>query len=184
MEDGEIIKRFWQRDQSAIEETERKYSTALRRIAENILKSRPDAEECVNDTLLKAWDSIPPQKPRHLFAYLAKICRFSALGRLDWKNAQKRQAEIVELTAEMELCIPNPSDACMLEGAEIGELMNTFLHGLSAEARCVFIRRYWFTDSIHAIAQQYQLSESKVKILLFRARKQLKNYLTEEGIQV
>lgn len=182
MEDSQIVELFWLRDQSAIWEADIKYGESLRRLAENILKDRLDAEECVSDTLLKAWDGIPPQRPQYLFAYLAKICRFSAFGKLDWKNAQKRQADIVELTAEMELCIPNPSDGCELEGAELGALLNAFLRCLPAESRRVFIRRYWFTDSIRTIAQRYRISESKVKVLLFRTRKQLKNYLKEEGI--
>ncbi len=184
MEDSEIVELFWLRDQSAVRETEAKYGGTLRRMAEHILKDRLDAEECLSDTLMKAWENIPPQRPQHLLAYLMKICRFSAFGRLDWKQAQKRQADIVELTAELEACIPNPRDGCELEGAELGALLNTFLRRLPDESRRVFIRRYWFTDSIRTIAQQYQLSESKVKVLLFRTRKQLKSYLKEEGVRL
>ena len=110
MDDREIIELFRQRDQAAIRETAAAYGARLFQLAVGILKNGEDAEEIVNDTYFKAWKTIPPQNPRFLFAYLAKVCRFSAFGRLDRDHAAKRSAEIVELTAEMELCIP---DGCV-----------------------------------------------------------------------
>lgn len=116
-----------------------------------ILNSHLDAEESVNDTLLETWNTIPPKKPNYFFAHIAKICRYIAFGKVDWKNAKKRSAELVALTDEMEMCIPDPSSKIDEErsGEEIGRLINQFLSGLSEEKRLIFMRRYWYTDSIH-----------------------------------
>lgn len=184
MEDAQIIQRFWARDQSALQETERKYGARLRQLALRILGNHEDAEECVSDTYLQAWRTIPPQRPEHLFAYLAKLCRFNAFGKLDWQNAKKRNAEIVELTAEMECCIPHPDEAQQLEGAEIGRLLSGFLKELPQESRLIFLRRYWYADSILAISQRYGISESKVKTNLFRTRNKLRAYLEREGVSL
>lgn len=184
MEDAQIIQRFWARDQAALQETERKYGARLCQLAMRILSNHEDAEECVSDTYLQAWRTIPPQRPEHLFAYLAKLCRFNAFGKLDWQNAKKRKAEIVELTAEMECCIPNPGEAQRMEGAEIGRLLSSFLKALPQESRLIFLRRYWYADSILAISQRYGISESKVKTNLFRTRNKLRAYLEREGISL
>lgn len=113
-----------------------------------ILYCYEDAEESVNDTYMTAWSTIPPQKPSYLFAYLAKICRFKSYEKIDWKTAKKRQAKIVELTAEMETCISsNPSEESKSEYEEIGHLLNKFLASLSEEKRLIFMRRYWYSTS-------------------------------------
>lgn len=184
LEDAQIIQHFWERDQTALHETEQKYNAQLQRLAMRILGNHEDAQECVNDTYLQAWRTIPPQRPEHLFAYLAKLCRFNAFGKLDWQNAKKRKAEIVELTAEMECCIPNTGEAQRLEDAEIGRLLNSFLKKLPKESRLIFLRRYWYADSILEIAQRYGISESKVKTNLFRTRNKLRTYLESEGISL
>ena len=147
MEDNKIIDLFWTRDQMAIEETGIKYGSRLQRLATKILYSREDAEESVNDTYLAAWNTIPPQRPVHFFAFLAKICRFAAYGKLDWKTAQKRQAEVVELTNELETCIPDSAAQAAFDSRELGELLNIFLGTLTEEKRLIFMRRYWFEDS-------------------------------------
>lgn len=110
MEDHEIVCLYWSRDEGAVRLSQEKYGEPLRRLACRILHSVEDAEECVSDTYLKAWQSIPPNRPEHLGAYLFKICRRLALGKLDWNHAHKRSAQIVELTAEMEQCIPAGGD--------------------------------------------------------------------------
>ena len=107
MEDCEIICLFWERDELAIKHTEVKYGGKLYHLAMRILNNREDTAECINDTLLKTWNTIPPQKPTYFFAYIAKNCRYISFGMLDWKNAKKRKAEIVELTNEMQSCIPD-----------------------------------------------------------------------------
>ena len=184
MEDYEIICLFWKRDEAAIKHTEVKYGGKLCHLAMKILNSREDTAECVDDTLLKTWNTIPPQKPTYFFAYIAKICRYISFGMLDWKNAQKRNAEIVELTNEMQSCIPDPLSNVEreIESKEIGRLLNVFLAGLTQEKRLIFMRRYWYADSIHSISQRYGVSESKVKTTLFRIRNELENFLRKEGI--
>lgn len=184
MEDELIIELFWARDEMAIKNTALKFGGKLHQLAMKILYNHEDAEESVNDTYLAAWNTIPPQRPTYLFAYLAKICRLTAYGKLDWKTAKKRQTEIVELTAEMESCIPDPSAEANVTGEEIGRLLNIFLSGLSEEKRLIFLRRYWFGDSISDISRRYSLGASKVKVSLLRTRNALKIFLEKEGLTV
>ena len=136
MEDDKIIDLFWMRDQTAIQETNTKYGGKLQRLAIKILCSQEDAEESVNGTYLSAWNAIPPQRPDFFFAFLAKICRFAAYGKLDWKTAQKRQAEVVELTAELETCIPDAVAQAAFDSRELGELLNIFLGTLTEDVCC------------------------------------------------
>lgn len=154
MEDHQILDLYWARDSSAVRETEASYGRKLLRLAEGILGCREDAEECVNDTLLKGWETIPPQRPRYLYAYLAKICRYEALGKLDWRNAAKRKGNVSELTAELACCV---SDSRLLveDQEELGRVLSSFLQTLKREQRLVFLRRYWYTDSIKEISLRY-----------------------------
>ena len=184
MEDEKIIALYWDRDQTAIAETQQKYGRYCGSIAHNIVHDAQDAEECVNDTYLKAWDTIPPTKPNHFYAYLAKICRFFAFGKLDWKNAAKRNAEVVALTQEMEECIPGSWHDTAVDSAEISSLVSSFLHRQTQENRMIFVRRYWYGDSISEIALRYKLSQSNVAMRLSRARSKLAAYLKKEGIHV
>lgn len=184
MEDAEILERFWNRDEGAIPAAGERYGTRLLQLAEQLLGSREDAEECVSDTYLNAWNAIPPERPDHLFAYLARVCRNLALDRLDWKNAKKRQAHVVALTAELEACIPDPRREQDLDGEAAGALLTAFLEGLPEEARLVFLRRYWYGDTVREVARRYGYSESKVKMTLLRARERLRSYLEGEGITI
>ncbi len=184
MEDKKILELFFARDEDAIRQTDAQYGRRLLVLADRIVLSREDAEESVNDTYLKAWETIPPRIPNHFFAYLAKICRNFALGRLDWNNAAKRKAEVVSLSQEMELCIPDTRRADTLEGRELGRLLNDFLRTLSKENRMVFLRRYWYVDTVAEIAQRYGISESAVMTRLHRTRKKLSEFLQKEGIYV
>ena len=184
MEDSAIIDLYWARDEQAIAQTERSYGRKLQQLAYRIVQSIEDAEESVSDTYMKAWETIPPQRPVYFFAYLAKLCRNFALGRLDWNNAAKRKAEVVTLTAEMELCIPGTSMEQSQEGKEIGELLNRFLESLTQENRLIFMRRYWYTDSVVDIAARYGISQSKVKTQLHRVRAKLRTFLEKEVICV
>lgn len=178
-EDKTIIEMFFSRDEKALQETEQKYGKNLSYLAYHILRNQEDAEEAVSDTYLNAWNSIPPQKPVSLFAYLAKLCRNNALDKLDRKHAQKRNAEIVALSEEMEMCIPDNLHSMenSLNENEISEYINEFLKTLSKESRILFIRRYWFSESIKEIAAHYSMSESKVKTSLHRTRKKLRDFL-------
>ncbi len=184
MEDEKILDLYWSRDEQAIAMTDDAYGKKLHSLSYRILASCEDAQECVSDTYIKAWQTIPPQRPTWLYAYLAKICRFQSFGRLDWRNAQKRKAELVQLTAEMELCIPDRAAQDRLEYADLGEVLNRFLATLRREDRVIFLRRYWFADSVSEIAQRYAISESKVKTQLHRTRVKLRDYLHKEGIDV
>ena len=184
MEDSQIIDLYFARKEEAITQTDLAHGRRLHGLARGILDSHEDAQECVSDTYLKAWETIPPTRPTYFDAYLAKICRFLAYGRLDWKNAAKRRAEVVELTAEMELCIPDMARERQMESQELGELLNDFLATLNADSRRVFLRRYWFGDSIEEIARRFGMGQSNVKTRLFRARNALRAYLEKEGITV
>jgi len=184
VEDAKIIELFFKRQEEAIRETDAAYGRRLFGLANNILRSFEDSEECVNDTYLRTWDAIPPQKPKHLFGFLAAICRNLSLNRLDWKSAAKRKAEVVTLTEEMAMCIPDASQLRQLEGKELGKLLNAFLAGLPQQSRMIFLRRYWFADTISQIATRYDISESKVKMQLSRTREKLRVYLEKEGVAV
>lgn len=181
MEETKILELFLQRDPRAIEESEKNYGSRLRRLAYNFLKNREDAEECVNDTFLKAWEVIPPASPNSLYAYLAKICRNITLNKLDYLNAQKRGCNVCELTVEMEQCIPNRMEETKAKERELSELLANFLDRLPKEKRIIFVRRYWYGYSISEIANASGVSESKVKTMLCRIRKNLRRYLEEEG---
>lgn len=184
MEDSELIALYWARDERAISETDAAYGRRLLALADRILQSREDAEESVSDTYMKTWNTIPPQRPNHFFAFLAKICRNTALGCLDWKNAAKRSAEVVSLTGELELCVPDRSQERKLESRELGRVLNAFLESLPRESRLIFMRRYWYADSIAEISARYGISESKVKTRLHRTRRKLRGFLEGEGICV
>lgn len=184
MEDEKIIELYWARKEDAIVETDRAYGRKLHTLADKIVQSHEDAEESVSDTYMKAWETIPPQHPSHFFAYLAKICRNFAFGRLDWRNAARRKAEVVTLTQEMELCIPDEQRDRVAEGRDISKAMNRFLGTLSQENRILFLRRYWYVESIADIASRYGMSENSVKTRLHRIRGKLQNFLESEGIYV
>lgn len=184
MEDTKIIELYWARNEDAIRETDTAYGRKLNSLANRILRSREDAEESVNDTYLRTWEAIPPQWPQYFFAFLAAICRHLSLNKLDWKAAAKRNAEVVTLTEEMAMCIPDTRGERELTGKEIGRVLNAFLENLPKESRLIFLRRYWYVDTIAEIAQRYGITESKVKMQLSRTRAKLSAYLEEEGICV
>lgn len=184
MTDDQIIELYWLRNEQAIACTDHAYGHKLQNVAGRILNSREDSEECVSDTYLKAWNTIPPQRPTYLFAFLAKICRHLAFGKLDWDNALKRKAEVVTLSKEMQLCIPDRGWEHRLESQEIGHLLNEFLAVTPQESRMIFMRRYWYADSIAEIAQRFGITQSKVKTSLHRTREKLRAYLEKEGIAV
>lgn len=185
MEDNEIIELFLQRSQRAIAETDQKYGGRLQTLSMNILHDRQDAEECVNDTYHATWNTLPPERPNYFFAYLAKLARNFSFGKYDYYHAQKRCVTVVELSDEIENCIPAPNDLeKKLDSKEIGRIISTFLYEQSSEMRAVFVRRYWYMDPIKDIAEMFQISESKVKSILFRMRNKLREHLEEEDIHL
>ncbi len=183
MEDGQIIDLFWNRDQRAIQETDGKYGRLLNGIAWNLLHSREDAEECVNDTYLRAWDAIPPTRPGAFRTWLGQITRNLSLDRWKRRQADKRGGGAEVLLGELEDCVPasgGPERA--VEDQELAERLSVFLRGLSREGRSMFLRRYWYGESVAEIAGALGCGQGKVKSSLFRSRKALRAFLEKEGI--
>lgn len=183
MEDKGIIALYMSRDESALAETAAKYGSRLRGISYGITADDGTAEECENDTYWEAWNTIPPHDPvGYLFAYLARIVRHISIDACRTRSRLKRSAAITELTAEMEECIPAPDDtAARMEYRELGEAISRYLYTLHEEKRQIFIRRYWYLDSVESIARRLGIGQSKVKMTLFRCRSGLKEYLEKEG---
>ena len=184
MNDIKILDLYWARNEAAIEETDRSYGRYLFGLSNRILENREDSEENVSDTYMKTWSSVPPCRPKHFLAFLSKICRHLALDRLDWRKEAKRNAEIIALTQEMEMCIPDSSRDRDVESREIAAALEAFLKTLPKESRLIFLRRYLYVDTVTEIAQRYGFSESKVKMQLYRTRAKLSEYLKKEGICV
>ncbi len=184
MNDEQILHLFFTRNEDAIQQTANQYGRRLTSLAVNIVGNNEDAEESVNDTYLKAWDTIPPARPEHFFAYLAKICRRFSLGKLDWNNAAKRKAEVVSLTREMAECIPGSCLDAGLEGRELSRILSDFLRTQTPENRMIFVRRYWYADTLSEIAKRYAISERAVAMRLHRTREKLAIHLKKEGITV
>ena len=183
MEDSQIIDLYLQRDEAAVTHTAEKYGTRLRRLAYGIVDDQQTAEECENDTYLQAWQRIPPHEPRdYFYEFLSRIIRHLSIDCCRSRDRLKRKAQIVELSDELECCIPAPDDtACRMEAQLLADMISTFLKTLPRTQCDVFLRRYWFADSIHAIARRYHISESKVKSMLFRTRNALRQHLEKEG---
>lgn len=184
MEDEKIIELFVARKEEAIAQTDAVYGRKLFTLSHRILNNQQDAEESVNDTYMQVWKAIPPQRPKFFYAFLASICRHLSFHRIDWRLAAKRNAEILSLTQEMELCIPDSNQDRILEGKEFRRVMNAFLENLPKDSRLIFLRRYWHLNSIAQIAARYGMTESKVKSQLSRTRAKLREYLQEEDIYV
>lgn len=186
MEDEAIVRLYWQRDEGAIRETRDKYGNYLGKIAWQILANREDCEESVSDTYLRAWDSMPPQKPSLLSAYLGGITRRLAIDLYRRKTRQKRGGSEYALSlSELEDCLSG-GDAT---GEEVdlrllAEAMERYLRGLPPDARTVFLGRYWFADPLREIAAHHGFTEGKVKSLLYRTRQGLRDYLEKEGFSV
>ena len=180
MEDSKIIELYFERSESAISETQNKYGGYCRSIAYNILHSNEDTEECVNDTYIKAWNSMPPTHPNNLSAFLGRITRNTALNMYAKSRTQKRSAQTESLFDEIGDCLSSGSsipDEIVLKDA-----INGFLASLPKKTRIVFMRRYWYCDSVADIAKLCNISENNVKALLMRTRNKFKEYLGKEGI--
>lgn len=177
---------YWQRNESAISETERKYGRYLSKIAHNILADHEDSREAVNDTYLKAWNSMPPHKPNVLSAYLGKITRQLSIDALRTRNREKRRPTEYEVSlSEFEDCVSGeetPEQSVDLK--LLAEAINAYLRTLPAEARNMFIGRYYFADPIKEVASCCGVSVPKVKSVLYRTRQGLKNHLKKEGFEL
>lgn len=183
MDDAVIVELYLSRNESAISLTAQKYGARLRTIANSIVDDLPSAEECENDTYLAAWNLIPPNEPRtYLFSFLGKITRHLAIDICRKNGSRKRQALFCELTEEMEACIPSRSDVEeSFNGRELEAAINSFLETCPLVQQNMFVRRYWFFDSVPEISRRYGCSQSKVKTTLFRMRTQLRDFLKKGG---
>ena len=186
MNDDMIIDLYWRRSEAAIRETAQKYGGYCTAIAMNILQSREDSDECVNDAYLRVWDTIPPQRPVLFRPFLGRVTRNVSLNRYKERHAQKRGGNEIELLLEeLEGCVPSGSDVeDEYESGVTAKAIDRFLCSIDAENRIVFVRRYWYADSIAGISERFRVSESKVKSMLFRTRVKLKAYLESEGIAI
>lgn len=184
MDDEQIVELFFARSEDAVRETDAKYGRLCFRIAQNILGRDADAEECVNDAYLCLWNAIPPQKPDDLTAYVSKIVRNVSLKRLRFNSAMKRNIQTEVSLNELESILPDSMAESEVDDGQLGKLISAFLWRESESSRNVFIRKYFFFDSIHEIAERYSYSESKVKSTLFHTRRRLQNYLLKEGYEL
>lgn len=183
MEDDKIVQLYLNRDETAIRQTSEKYGSRLRAISYRITSDRETSEECENDTYLETWNRIPPSEPKdYFYAFLAKITRALSIDRCRERTRLKRDSYIVELTSELEMCIPTVNDvADDVEAKLLGEAISRYLYTLSDEKQVMFIRRYFYLDTVSEIANRLSISDSKVKTTLFRVRNELRNYLIQEG---
>lgn len=181
LQDKNIIELFFQREEKAINEAEKVYGSYCRKIISNILKDPEDIEECSNDTFNKLWNSIPPTNPGYLKAFIGKIARNTALDKLNYNKALKRNGEFDVLISELADYADCISLENEIQARFIVRKMSDFLRSEKEETRNIFIRRYWYGDSIADIAKHFSLSESKVKSVLSRTRSKMKSYLKKEA---
>ena len=183
LDDEKIIDLYLSRDESAIRETQEKYGARLRQTAYRILENHGAAEECENDTYLEAWNRIPPHEPRgYFFEFLVRIIKHAAIDACRRNNRLKRRANFCELTKEMEECLPGEEGADRnIETQELNEIITDFLKHYPEEPRGIFLRRYWFFDTVPEISRRFGCTQGKVKSTLFRMREALKKRLEREG---
>ena len=181
MDDKRIFQLLWQRAEQAIEAMTRQYGARLYRTAMNILSRHEDAQESVNDTYLAVWNAIPPETPEPLSGYVYKTGRNLALKRLRYEAAQKRRSDYDLSLEELEGCIAGASLEDEIDARLLGRAIDRFLDTLPAQNRILFLRRYWFGDSVKQIASDRSMTQNAVSVSLSRTRDKLKVYLTEEG---
>ena len=183
MDDREIIDLYWERSEKALTATIEKYGNYCRSIAYNILHNYEDVEECINDTCLRAWDAMPPERPDCLSAYLGKITRNLAFNKYKHNHVMKRgNGEIAVVLDELAECVSGLDDVEQeIDRRELVATINSFLETLPPKKRNIFICRYWYSDSVSSIARRYEMTESNVSVTLNRLRSKLKEYLSERG---
>lgn len=183
MNDETIVREFLDRNEDAVAESKKRYGTYCLCIAENILHDKADAEECLNDALLAAWNSIPPQRPKNLKTYLGKLVREVAIDRWRKNRAQKRNADGMILSLdELEEMVGESAVEEAVEVEELSRKISDFLRSLRETERNVFVRRYWFYDPIEKICERYGFGKGKVVMMLKRTRDKLAEYLKKEGL--
>lgn len=185
MDDKQIVDLYWQRDESAIEETDKKYGRYCHYIAYHILADDEDAKEIVNDTYLKTWNTVPPNRPDPLKPYLGTISRQLSLNRLEAQHAQKRGGQVALALDELAECIPDTdSGADIGESVALSDALTRFLWGLPERTRILFVRRYFYMSPVAEIAADFSMKESAVTMLMLRTRRKLAHFLKKEGFDL
>lgn len=186
MDDKQIVDLYWERSETAISETAKKYGRYCHYIAFNVLHNDEDSEECVNDTYLNAWNSMPPHRPSVLKTFLGKLTRNISLNKYKQLTAEKRgNGQVPLIIDELQECIPAiESTESIIDDMVLVDVFNRFLASLPVEQRKIFMRRYWYMSSVKEIAADYGMGESKVKMSLLRSRNELKRLLEKEGITI
>lgn len=182
--DIRIIELFTSRSKEAVSALSKKYEKLCRSISYNILRNKEDAEECVNDTYLKVWDSIPPAKPDNLMAYVCRIARNISLDKLRYNLRSKRNGSTDALLSELSECIPSMDNVEESADDTLKNAITDFLDGLSDRDRNIFVRRYFFCDNVKSISKRLGVTETNVTTILNRTRNNLKKYLSDNGIAV
>ena len=182
MEDRQIVDLYWARSERAITETDKKYGRYCHYIAYQILSDDLDAEEIVNDTYLKTWNTVPPNYPDPLKTYVGMISNQLALNRYDEKTAAKRGGGKMPLIFhELDECLADEESIDIAEAVVLRDLLNRFIWSLPKKTRNIFVRRYWYASSLAEIAEEYGMKESAVAMLMFRTRQKLREFLQKEG---
>ena len=184
MDDMRIIELYFERDEQAIKETDVKYGKLCHSIAYNILKNHQDSEECVNDTYVNVWNAIPPTRPNNFMSFVCKIARNLSLKRLEFMTREKRSADVLLSLDELASVLPDERYAPDISDEDVGKLISKFLRTQKEDVRNIFIRKYYFFDSIAEIAESLGFTESKVKNMLFYTRNKLRDYLIKEGVEI
>ena len=185
MDDQQIIELFFQRSERAIVELIKKYGVMLDRIAKQILGNVQDTEECMNDVYLAVWNTIPPQKPNSLFTYICRITRNLAIKKYHSNAAKKRKNNYNAALEELGDCFASSSNVeGEIDAKETGRIINEFLAALDRDSRVLFVRRYWYSDSINDLAKLFHTNNHNISARLSRIRKKLKIYLREEGVSL
>ena len=185
MDDQQILDLYFARSESAITETDRKYGRYCHSIAYNILEDHEDAKEIVNDTYLKAWNTIPPNRPDPLKPYVGMISRHLSLDRYEEYHTQKRGGQVPLVLEELAECIPdNDSREDIGESVALKEALAKFIRSLPDKTQRIFLRRYWYASSAAEIAEEFGMRENSVNVLLHRTRKKLKDHLQKEGFDL
>ena len=180
MEDQKIIELYFARDEHAIAETAKNYGKDCMQVSMNILRSHPDAEECVNDTYLRAWNTIPPTRPNVLRAFLCKITRNLSLNRLRDMHRMGRDTDLTVSMTELEACLALPEE----NGGEMAEILSEFLRGQDKTDRLLFMGRYWHGISVAELASRTGMKPNTVTVKLKRTRERLRGYLSERGYRI
>lgn len=184
MDDQRIVKLFLERSEQAVEAASKKYGKLCHHIARGIVETDADAAECVNDAYLALWNTIPPEKPVSLRAYLTRILRNIAYNRREHQTADRRDSRLEHSLEELAAVLPGSDPERMLESAMIRDILNRFLRSLPKQDRFVFLRRYYYLDTCREISRMTGMSESAVSTRLGRLRSKLKELLSKEGIYV